>query len=36
LKGIAEGNELGDTTTLRDTAVVDDLKQKADAALGRT
>ena len=35
LKDIAEGNELGDTTTLRDAAVVDDLKQKADAALGR-
>ena len=36
LKDIAEGRELGDTTTLRDAAVVDDLKQKADAALGRT
>jgi acetyl-CoA synthetase len=36
LKDIAEGNELGDTTTLRDAAVVDDLKQKADAALGRS
>jgi acetyl-CoA synthetase len=35
LKDIAEGNELGDTTTLRDAAVVDDLKQKADAALRR-
>jgi acetyl-CoA synthetase len=35
LKDIAEGNELGDTTTLRDAAVVDDLKRKADAALGR-
>jgi acetyl-CoA synthetase len=35
LKDIAEGHELGDTTTLRDAAVVDDLKQKADAALGR-
>jgi acetyl-CoA synthetase len=33
LKDIAEGNELGDTTTLRDAAVVDDLQQKADAAL---
>jgi acetyl-CoA synthetase len=33
LKDIAEGNELGDTTTLRDAAVVGDLKQKADAAL---
>src|SRR6185436_17623483 len=35
LKDIAEGHELGDTTTLRDAAVVDDLKQKADVALGR-
>jgi acetyl-CoA synthetase len=35
LKDIADGRELGDTTTLRDAAVVDDLKQKADAALGR-
>jgi hypothetical protein len=36
LKDIAEGHELGDTTTLRDAAVVEDLKEKADAALGRT
>jgi acetyl-CoA synthetase len=36
LKDIAEGNELGDTTTLRDAVVVEDLKQKADAALGRS
>jgi acetyl-CoA synthetase len=36
LKDIAEGRELGDTTTLRDAAVCDDLKQKADAALGRS
>jgi acetyl-CoA synthetase len=36
LKDIAEGNELGDTTTLRDAAVVEDLKRKADAALGRS
>src|SRR4051812_46778092 len=35
LKDIAEGHELGDTTTLRDADVVDDLKQKADSALGR-
>jgi acetyl-CoA synthetase len=35
LKDVAEGNELGDTTTLRDPAVVEDLKQKADEALGR-
>jgi acetyl-CoA synthetase len=33
LKNIAEGEELGDTTTLRDPAIVEDLKQKADAAL---
>ncbi|HET6656327.1 MAG TPA: acetate--CoA ligase [Gaiellaceae bacterium] len=36
LKDIAEGQELGDTTTLRDAAVVEDLKDKADAALGRS
>jgi len=36
LKDIAEGHELGDTTTLRDAAVVEDLKHKADTALGRT
>ncbi len=36
LKNIAEGDELGDTTTLRDPAIVDDLKHKADRALGRT
>ncbi len=35
LKNIAEGEDLGDTTTLRDPAIVDDLKRKADAALGR-
>jgi acetyl-CoA synthetase len=35
LKNIAEGHELGDTTTLRDAAVVEDLKAKADRALGR-
>jgi acetyl-CoA synthetase len=35
LKDIAEGRELGDTTTLRDADVVDDLKQKADSAMGR-
>ena len=32
LKDIAEGNELGDTTTLRDASVCEDLKRKADAA----
>jgi acetyl-CoA synthetase len=36
LKNIAEGQELGDTTTLRDPAIVEDLKRKADAALGRS
>ncbi len=36
LKNIAEGDELGDTTTLRDPAIVEDLKAKADRALGRT
>ncbi len=35
LKNIAEGEELGDTTTLRDPAIVEDLKTKADTALGR-
>jgi acetyl-CoA synthetase len=33
LKNIAEGEELGDTTTLRDPSIVDDLKKKADAEL---
>ena len=33
LRNIAEGDDLGDTTTLRDPAIVDDLKEKADAAL---
>ena len=36
LKNIAEGQDLGDTTTLRDPAIVEDLKRKADAALGRS
>ena len=36
LKNIAEGDELGDTTTLRDPAIVEDLKRQADAALGRS
>ena len=36
LRNIAEGDDLGDTTTLRDPAIVDDLKRKADAALGRS
>jgi acetyl-CoA synthetase len=36
LKNIADGEELGDTTTLRDPAIVEDLKHKADRALGRS
>ncbi len=36
LKDIAEGHELGDTTTLRDAEVVVDLKQKADLVMGRS
>jgi acetyl-CoA synthetase len=35
LKDIAEGNELGDTTTLRDPEIVEELKAQADAKLGR-
>jgi acetyl-CoA synthetase len=35
LKDIAEGNDLGDTTTLRDPGVVDELKGRADELLGR-
>ena len=35
LKDIAEGRDLGDTTTLRDAGVVDDLKRQADEAFGR-
>jgi acetyl-CoA synthetase len=33
LRDIAEGHELGDTTTLRDPAVVEEIKQKADQVL---
>ena len=33
LRNIAEGDELGDTTTLRDPAVVEEIKQKADRVL---
>jgi acetyl-CoA synthetase len=33
LRDIAEGHELGDTTTLRDPAVVEEIKQKADEVL---
>jgi acetyl-CoA synthetase len=35
LKDIAEGRELGDATTLRDPAIVQAIKQSADAQLGR-
>jgi acetyl-CoA synthetase len=35
LKDIAEGQPLGDTTTLRDPAIVEDIKKQADAILGR-
>ena len=35
LKDIAEGRELGDATTLRDPAIVQSIKQSADAQLGR-
>jgi acetyl-CoA synthetase len=33
LRDIAEGHELGDTTTLRDPAVVEEIKSKADEVL---
>jgi acetyl-CoA synthetase len=33
LRNIAEGDELGDTTTLRDPTVVDEIKEKADRVL---
>ena len=33
LRDIAEGQELGDTTTLRDPAVVEEIKAKADGVL---
>jgi acetyl-CoA synthetase len=33
LRDIAEGHELGDTTTLRDPAVVEEIKRKADDVL---
>jgi acetyl-CoA synthetase len=36
LKDLAEGHELGDTTTLRDPAVVEQLKDEADRVLGRS
>jgi len=35
LKDIAEGQPLGDTTTLRDPAIVEDIKRQADSILGR-
>jgi acetyl-CoA synthetase len=36
LRDIAEGHELGDTTTLRDPAVVEEIKEKADRVLSPT
>jgi acetyl-CoA synthetase len=36
LKDIAEGKELGDTTTLRDPDIVEELKEQADDLLGRS
>ena len=36
LKDIAEGNDLGDTTTLRDPDIVEELKGRADTMLGRS
>ena len=36
LKDIAEGHELGDTTTLRDAAVVDDLQAEGRRGAGRS
>ena len=35
LKDIAEGHDLGDTTTLRDADIVEELKRQADEAFGR-
>jgi acetyl-CoA synthetase len=35
LEDIAEGNELGDTTTLRDPEIVAALKRETDQSLGR-
>ena len=35
LRDIAEGRELGDTTTLRDPAIVQSIKDQADQQLGR-
>ena len=32
LRDIAAGNELGDVTTLRDPAVVEDLKEQVEAS----
>jgi hypothetical protein len=35
LADIAEGRPLGDTSTLRDPAIVNDIKERADVLLGR-
>jgi acetyl-CoA synthetase len=36
LKDVAEGREIGDTTTLRDPEIVQSIKEQADQQLGRT
>ena len=36
LKDIAEGRDIGDTTTLRDPEIVQSIKEQADRQLGRT
>ena len=36
LKDIAEGREIGDTTTLRDPEIVQSIKEQADRQLGRS
>ena len=35
LKDIAEGRDIGDTTTLRDPEIVQSIKEQADRQLGR-
>jgi acetyl-CoA synthetase len=35
LKDIAEGRDIGDTTTLRDPEIVQSIKDQADRQLGR-
>ena len=36
LKDIAEGRDIGDTTTLRDPEIVQSIKEQADRQLGRS